>query len=264
MTTGVLNASSKYICTTMNLFKFLLLSVVSMIVVVSSSGVDKISLRRIRSEIRTMMTNVGPLRESGLSLSDFIAADPSAIPYDIYVMDDDILNIHFTLAGPLDSPYAGGEYHGVIALPKNYPYAPPNIQFHTPNGRYEVGVNICLNASAHHKETWSQAFTMDIILRSLRTLFSENEPGIGSILNTSAQKVQDLARLSRSFSCSKCGFRAADAAQAVDTHPPAASEAPGINPKVGAAAHGNTAAEATVGSDNGAGPGNAPDLGITA
>lgn len=30
--------------------------------------------------------------------------------------------------GPLDSPFAGGEYHGVLLFPSEYPFKPPGIK----------------------------------------------------------------------------------------------------------------------------------------
>lgn len=37
---------------------------------------------------------------------------------------------------------------------------PPNIVFLTPNGRFEVGMKICLTVSAHHPETWQPSWSI--------------------------------------------------------------------------------------------------------
>lgn len=42
------------------------------------------------------------------------------------------------MRGPDDSPYAGGEYHGVLLFTANYPFAPPGIKMFTPSGRFQV------------------------------------------------------------------------------------------------------------------------------
>ena len=34
--------------------------------------------------------------------------------------------------GPPDSPYAGGEYHGVLLFPSEYPFKPPGIKVRAP------------------------------------------------------------------------------------------------------------------------------------
>lgn len=33
-----------------------------------------------------------------------------------------------TQRGPPDSPFAGGEYHGVLLFPSEYPFKPPGIK----------------------------------------------------------------------------------------------------------------------------------------
>lgn len=34
----------------------------------------------------------------------------------------------FLQRGPDDSPFAGGEYHGVLLFPPEYPFKPPGIK----------------------------------------------------------------------------------------------------------------------------------------
>jgi len=34
----------------------------------------------------------------------------------------------FTQRGPSESPFAGGEYHGVLLFPAEYPFKPPGIK----------------------------------------------------------------------------------------------------------------------------------------
>lgn len=86
---------------------------------------------------------------------------------------------HFTIRGPPDTPFEGGQYHGRILLPADYPFKPPNIVFLTvyiqcrcslksvmititsnlkKNGRFEVGTKICLSISAYHEESWQPAW----------------------------------------------------------------------------------------------------------
>lgn len=49
-----------------------------------------------------------------------------------------ILEWHYVLDGPTDTPYYGGFYHGILTFPAEYPYKPPSIQMITPNGRFKV------------------------------------------------------------------------------------------------------------------------------
>jgi hypothetical protein len=45
---------------------------------------------------------------------------------------------HFTFAGPPDTVFEGGVYHGRVLLPADYPASAPHVQMMTPNGRFEV------------------------------------------------------------------------------------------------------------------------------
>lgn len=51
------------------------------------------------------------------------------------------------MRGPDDSPYAGGEYHGVLLFTANYPFAPPGIKMFTPSGRFQVCTPTDMTAS---------------------------------------------------------------------------------------------------------------------
>ncbi len=68
--------------------------------------------------------------------------------------------------GPPDSPFAGGEYHGVLLFPPEYPFKPPGIkartytsarrsdltfmQMLTPSGRFQPDKKICFSMSDFH------------------------------------------------------------------------------------------------------------------
>ena len=46
-------------------------------------------------------------------------------------LEGDIFEWHFTLRGPLDTPYARGLYHGRLQLPTDWPFKPPDLFFMT-------------------------------------------------------------------------------------------------------------------------------------
>ena len=52
-----------------------------------------------------------------------------------WVAREGVLNFHFCLYG-LDGAYSGGYYHGVLQLSEEYPFAPPQLLFFTPSGRF--------------------------------------------------------------------------------------------------------------------------------
>ena len=45
---------------------------------------------------------------------------------------NNILEWHFVINGPASTPYAGGQYHGKLVFPSEYPYKPPAIMMLTP------------------------------------------------------------------------------------------------------------------------------------
>ena len=46
--------------------------------------------------------------------------------------ESNILEWHFVIKGPKDTPYTGGSYHGKLIFPSEYPYKPPAIMMLTP------------------------------------------------------------------------------------------------------------------------------------
>jgi ubiquitin-protein ligase len=50
---------------------------------------------------------------------------------DIDLVQDDIFNWTCTLAGPSDSPYAGGKFLLRLEFPAQYPFKPPKLVFAT-------------------------------------------------------------------------------------------------------------------------------------
>ena len=54
------------------------------------------------------------------------------------VQESNMLEWHYLLEGPDDTPYAGGWYHGKLKFTPEYPFKPPGILMFTPSGRFEV------------------------------------------------------------------------------------------------------------------------------
>ena len=77
--------------------------------------------QRLRKELRDLKKN--PVQN--------IQASPK---------ENNILEWHYVIEGPKNSPFEGGWYHGVVIFPKEYPFKPPSIQMTTPNGRFKVAI----------------------------------------------------------------------------------------------------------------------------
>ena len=71
------------------------------------------------------------------------------------------------VAGPENSPYEGGYYHGKLIFPQQYPFKPPSILMMTPNGRFKCNVRLCLSISDFHPESWIPSWSTSTILTGL-------------------------------------------------------------------------------------------------
>ncbi|CCD22323.1 E2 ubiquitin-conjugating protein UBC6 NDAI_0A01650 [Naumovozyma dairenensis CBS 421] len=112
--------------------------------------------------------------------------------------EDNILEWHYIITGPPDTPYDGGQYHGTLTFPNDYPYKPPAIRMITPNGRFKENTRLCLSMSDYHPDTWNPGWSVSTILNGLLSFMTGNEATTGSITTTDAQK-RKLASQSVNF-----------------------------------------------------------------
>ena len=128
--------------------------------------------------------------------------------YKIFIPNaDNLLEIHFSVRGPLATEYEGGWYHGKLLLPKEYPFRAPNVQMLTPSGRFETNKNICFSFTAFHPETWSPAVGLGPIIISLQSLFDAySERAVGMISNVNHDEVKRLAKESIKYHCPRCNI----------------------------------------------------------
>ena len=148
---------------------------------------SNISLKRIQKEFQNMIH------------------DPSE---DFYAnpIKDDMFCWHFTIRGPPDTEFEGGLYHGIIKLPMSYPNRPPSIMFLTPNGRFDVNMDVCLSMTRYHKEEWQAAWTIRSMLEAIIAFFpvKEEHNAIGA-LDSSVESRKHFAKLSVKYKCDICG-----------------------------------------------------------
>jgi len=109
-----------------------------------------------------------------------------------------ILEWHYVVRGPPNTPYAGGVYHGKLVFPAQFPFKPPSIYMLTPNGRFHVNSRLCLSISDFHPDTWNPAWSVSTILTGLLSFMLETSPTYGSIESTEFEKKR-LARCSWDF-----------------------------------------------------------------
>ncbi|KAF2396240.1 putative ubiquitin-conjugating enzyme Ubc6 [Trichodelitschia bisporula] len=115
----------------------------------------------------------------------FITAHPS---------ENNILEWHYILTGPPDTPYDGGQYWGTLTFPPNYPYAPPAIRMHTPSGRFQPSTRLCLSISDFHPKSFNPAWGISTILNGLLSFMTSDEMTTGSVRASSQERKIFAAR----------------------------------------------------------------------
>ncbi|WWC90954.1 uncharacterized protein L201_005892 [Kwoniella dendrophila CBS 6074] len=120
--------------------------------------------------------------------------------------EKNILDWHFIIRGPPDTPYAGGEYHGLIWFPSDYPFKPPDVKMFTPSGRFETGHKICMSMTSYHPSTWNAAWSVATILTGLLSFMLSDEITAGAVRTSEADK-KTLAKQSHAFNISNKKFR---------------------------------------------------------
>ncbi|TIA96626.1 hypothetical protein E3P84_04100 [Wallemia ichthyophaga] len=131
-------------------------------------------------------------------MKENIAMEDQPPPFGFARPDErDILKWHYVLRGPPDSDYTGGEYHGTLSFPAQYPFKPPEIKMITPSGRFQVNTSICTTFSSFHPASWNPAWSVASILTGLLSFFLDDEIGTGGIHSTRSERLL-MASKSRS------------------------------------------------------------------
>ncbi|KAI0698350.1 UBC-like protein [Cytidiella melzeri] len=108
--------------------------------------------------------------------------------------EKNILTWNYIIRGPPDSPFAGGEYHGVLLFPSEYPFKPPGIKMLTPSGRFQPDRKICFSMSDFHPGTWNPAWSVATICTGLLSFMMSDEMTTGSVTTSDAEKRAYAAR----------------------------------------------------------------------
>jgi ubiquitin-conjugating enzyme E2 J2 len=144
---------------------------------------------------------------------EYLAIEKSPTPYFVArPLESNILEWHYVLTGPKDTPYEGGEYHGVVIFPAQYPFKPPGIKMFTPNGRFKTNFKLCLSMSDYHRknqlilaDTWNPAWSVSTILTGLLSFMLEDTETTGSV-TTGIREKKQLANESMAYNRSQVIF----------------------------------------------------------
>ncbi|ENN80907.1 ubiquitin-conjugating enzyme E2 J2 [Dendroctonus ponderosae] len=137
---------------------------------------------------------------------DYLRLKRDPIPYVIAEpLGSDILEWHYVVTGPENTPYEGGFYHGKLVFPSDFPFKPPAIYMITPNGRFKTNRKLCLSISDFHPDTWNPAWSVSTILTGLLSFMLEKSPTLGSI-ETSDYDKRQLAYQSLEYNLKNAHF----------------------------------------------------------
>ncbi|KAI9062642.1 UBC-like protein [Trametes sanguinea] len=111
---------------------------------------------------------------------EYVAMQKEPPPF-VWAAPDEknILTWNYIIRGPPDSPYAGGEYHGVLLFPSEYPFKPPGIKMLTPSGRFQPDKKICFSMSDFHPGSYCTETPRDVpnmAQKELRASASKTPP----------------------------------------------------------------------------------------
>ncbi|KAL2119993.1 hypothetical protein VTJ04DRAFT_6954 [Mycothermus thermophilus] len=131
--------------------------------------------KRLTREYKAIMESPPP----------YITAHPS---------ESNILEWHYIITGPENTPYHGGQYWGTLIFPPNYPFAPPAIRMHTPSGRFQPSSRLCLSISDFHPRSFNPAWEVSTILIGLLSFMTSEEMTTGSVSASDAERRYLAAR----------------------------------------------------------------------
>ncbi|XP_055922460.1 ubiquitin-conjugating enzyme E2 J2 [Eupeodes corollae] len=152
------------------------------------------------------MTNRKPTAMSRMK-QDYLRLKKDPVPYiTAEPLPSNLLEWHYVVKGPEDSPYQGGYYHGTLLFPREFPFKPPSIYMLTPNGRFKTNTRLCLSISDFHPDTWNPTWSVGTILTGLLSFMLESTPTLGSTESSLYEK-QQYAKKSLAFNLKNSNFR---------------------------------------------------------
>lgn len=122
---------------------------------------------------------------------DYINLNKDPVPYiRAEPLPWNILEWHYVISGPENSPYFGGMYHGSLVFTQQYPFKPPSIYMRTPNGRFQTNRRLCLSISDYHPDEWNPAWSVSSILTGLLSFMLEDSSALGTMVTLRKEKLQ--------------------------------------------------------------------------
>ncbi|KAF2028063.1 UBC-like protein [Setomelanomma holmii] len=150
---------------------------------------------------------------------EYAAISKSPPPYIVaHPSDSNILEWHYILTGPPETPYEGGQYWGTLMFPPDYPFAPPAIRMHTPSGRFQPSTRLCLSISDFHPKSFNPAWEVSTILTGLLSFMTSEEMTTGSVRASEPER-KLFARRTRWWNSTGGGSKPVPSATGAPTQP---------------------------------------------
>jgi ubiquitin-conjugating enzyme E2 J1 len=116
---------------------------------------------------------------------------------------DDLSIWYFVVHDLKDTEYSDGIYLGKVLVSPKYPLSPPDFQFLTPSGRFEINRKLCTSFTGYHKELYSASWNISAMCCGLISFMTDDtskteSAGIGKIDSTPEYKKQ-IANASRKY-----------------------------------------------------------------
>jgi len=132
-----------------------------------------------------------PISATGRLKQDYLRLKRDPVPYiEAEPLPSNILEWHYVVRGPENTPYDGGMYHGKLVFPKDFPFKPPSIYMITPSGRFRTNTKLCLSMSDFHPDTWNPTWSVSTILTGLLSFMLEKTPTLGGMETSDNEKKQ--------------------------------------------------------------------------
>ena len=105
-------------------------------------------------------------------------------PNDGYTLKPDEANIlvwYFLIHGSQETPFHLGCYLGMLILPCDFPFNPPEIQMISPSGRFRRRNALCLSNSSFHNSSWIPSWNLDNLMLGFVSYMNGTDHGTGCI-----------------------------------------------------------------------------------
>lgn len=125
--------------------------------------------------------------------------------YTLKPTESDILTWYFLIHGDSDTDYKNGCYMGVLYLPPDFPYSPPEVQMISPTGKFELRSPICMTNTAFYPLKWQPSWSLSNFMTGLISFLYSGDTGAGCLAKQEKTPIiRDFAGKSKGWLYDRC------------------------------------------------------------